>query len=68
VHLLDRAQDCTEITEQWVPKQGDTTALGDPTMFGMFRPGIRDCIKPGTARGQDTTELLTPTLLTFTQP
>jgi hypothetical protein len=67
-HLLDRSQDCTEIDEQMVPKEGSTTALGDPTLFGMFFPGIRNYIAPGTARGPDTSELLTPRILTFTQP
>jgi hypothetical protein len=65
-HLLDRPEDCTEINEQMVPKEGDTDALGDPTLFGMFWPGIRDYIKPETARGPDTTKLLTPRILTFT--
>ncbi len=68
-HLLwDRPQDCTEITEDMVPKKGDTNAIGDPTLFGMFWPGIRDYIAPGTARGPDTAKLLTPRILMFTQP
>lgn len=64
-HLLDRPDDCTEINEQMVPKKGDTDAIGDPALFGMFWPGIRDYIAPGTARGPDTTKLLTPRILTF---
>jgi hypothetical protein len=46
---------------------GDTDALGDPTLLGMFWPRIRDYIKPETARGPDTTKLLTPRILTFTR-
>lgn len=64
---LDRSLDCTEITESMVPKEGSTTALGDSTLFGMFWPGIRDYIKPGSERGPDTKKLLTPRILTFTQ-
>jgi hypothetical protein len=62
----ERPDDCTEIDADMVPIEGDTTALGDPTLFGMFWPGIRDYIKPGTARGPDTTGLLRPRVLTFT--
>ena len=51
-----------------VPRKGDTKAQGDPTLFGMFWPGIRDYIAPGTERGPDTSQLLTPRILTFTQP
>jgi hypothetical protein len=67
-HLLDRPQDCTAISEEMVPKEGDTTAMGDPTLLGMFWPGIRDYVKPGTARGPDTTGLQTPRILMFTKP
>lgn len=66
-NLVTREQDCTEITELMVPKKGDPNAPGDPTLFGMFWPGIRDYIAPGTARGPDTTKLLKPRILTFTQ-
>lgn len=66
-HLLDRPQDCTEINELMVPKKGDSNAPGDPNLFGMFWPGIRDYIAPGTARGPDTTKLLRPRILTFTR-
>ncbi len=59
-------QDCTEIDEDMVPKMGDTNALGDPALFGMFWPGIRDYTAPDSARGPDTTKLLTPRILTFT--
>jgi hypothetical protein len=64
-HLVDREQDCTAIDENMVPKQGDTDAMGDPTLFGMFVAGIRDYIAPGTKRGPDTTQLLRPRILTF---
>lgn len=56
---------CTEITEDMVPKPGDTTAIGDPALFGMCWLGIRDYIAPGTERGPDTSQLLRPRILTF---
>ncbi len=59
-------QDCTEIDKDMVPKKGDTNAPGDPALFGMFWPGIRDYTAPGSARGPDTNKLLTPRILTFT--
>ena len=59
------AQDCTSITTEMVPKQGDPTALGDPALQGMFQLGIRDYIVPGTARGADTSKLLRPRILMF---
>lgn len=66
--LLVKPEDCTEIDNQMVPETGDTNALGDPTLFGLFWPGVRDYIKPGTARGPDTTKVLRPRILTFTRP
>lgn len=62
-----RAQDCTEIGDM-VPRRGDATAPGDPELAGMFWLGIRDFVAPGTAHGPDTTQLLTPRILTFTRP
>jgi hypothetical protein len=66
--LLVKPADCTEIDTDMVPKQGDTKAPGDPTLFGMFMTWIRDYVAPGTARGPDTTKLLRPRILTFTRP
>jgi len=66
--LVDREQDCTEIDTNMVPEQGAVDAVGDPALFGMFWPGIRDYIAPGTKRGPDTTQLLRPRILTFTLP
>lgn len=60
--------DCTEIDEGMVPKQGDPDALGDPTLHGMFWPGIRDYLVPGDTHGPDTRKLLRPRILTFTTP
>jgi hypothetical protein len=51
-----------------VPEKGAINALGDPTLFGMFYPVLRDYIEPGTARGPDSTKLLRPRILTFTRP
>jgi len=62
----ERPGDCTEIDEDMVPIKGDATAIGDPALFGMFWPGIRDYIKPGSARGPGTTGQLRPRILTFT--
>lgn len=56
---------CTTITPEMVPLRGDTTAPGDPTFHGMFQVGLRDYVKPGTARGPDATKLVTPHILTF---
>jgi len=67
-NLVDGTQDCTMIDEQMVPKAGDANALGDPTLFGMFWPGVRDYIAPGTKRGPDTRQLLRPRILAFTLP
>ncbi|HYN14471.1 MAG TPA: hypothetical protein VES66_01610 [Terriglobales bacterium] len=59
---------CTTITEDMVPLQGNTTALGDPALHGMFMVALRDYIALDTERGPDSTKLLTPIILTFTQP
>ncbi len=65
--LVEREPDCTEIDTNMVPMQGQTNAVGDPALFGLFWAGIRDYIAPGTKRGPDTTQLLRPRILTFTQ-
>jgi hypothetical protein len=66
--VLDRAQDCTSITEGMLPPKAATTALGDPTLHGMFMPILRNYIVPGTTVGPDYANLLRPRVLTFTQP
>ena len=66
--LLDRPQDCTQITDQMVPPEGDTTAPGDPALKGMFWPSIRDYIAPGSARGPAYSKLLRPRILAFNKP
>ena len=65
--LVEREQDCTEIDPNMVPAQGQTNAIGDPTLFGLFWAGIRDYIAPGTKRGPNTAQLLRPRILKFTQ-
>lgn len=65
--MVEREQDCTQIDPNMVPMQGQTNVIGDPAMFGVFWAGIRDYIAPGTKRGPDTTQLLRPRILTFTQ-
>ncbi|MGW2745410.1 hypothetical protein [Streptomyces sp. NPDC001450] len=61
-------KNCTEITTRMLPSHVNTTAEGDPALHGMFMASLRDYIKPGTARGPDSSKLLTPRILTFTQP
>lgn len=64
--LPGRPQNCTEITPQMVPPKGITNAPGHPSLRGMFWPGLRDYIAPGTEYGPDTSKLLRPRILTFT--
>jgi hypothetical protein len=59
---------CTTITEDMVPRQGDTTKPGDPALQGMFEVGLRDYVAPGTQRGPDSSKMLRARILTFTQP
>lgn len=58
---------CTTITEKMVPPPG-ASAQGDPALQGMLQIGLRDYIVPETQRGPDSTKLLTPRILRFTQP
>jgi hypothetical protein len=59
---------CTEVTPDMVPRKEDTTVAGHPELRGMFWPGLREYIAPGTAHGPDTSKLLRPRILTFTTP
>jgi hypothetical protein len=59
---------CTEISPDMVPQKEDTTVDGHPALRGMFWPGLREYIAPGTAHGPDTSKLLRPRILTFTKP
>ncbi|WP_431961419.1 hypothetical protein [Actinacidiphila sp. bgisy160] len=63
----DWPKSCTGITTDMLPSRADTTAMGDPALHGMFMASLRDYVKPGTARGPDSSQLLTPRILTFTQ-
>lgn len=58
---------CTP-TEDLVPSKGDPDAMGHPALLGMFWPGLRDYMFPGSKHGPDTSKLLRPRILTFTQP
>jgi hypothetical protein len=51
---------CTEISGMSIQ--------GDPALQGMIIISLRDYIAPGTTSGPDAAELLTPRILTFTQP
>ncbi len=53
------AANCTEISG---------TTQGDPNLYGMFIFALRDYIATDTARGPDSSKLLTPRILTFTNP
>lgn len=59
---------CTEIGPDMVPRKEDASADGHPELRGMFWPGLREYIAPGTAHGPDTSKLLRPRILTFTKP
>lgn len=58
---------CTSITPAMVPLRGDSSALGDPSLHGTFQIGIRHYIRPGTARGPDSSRLIRPRVLSFTR-
>lgn len=58
---------CTPITPEMVPLRNDTAAMGDPALKGMLQLGLRHYVKPGTARGPDSTKLITPRVLKFTR-
>ena len=51
---------CTEISGM--------STQGDPGLQGMIIISLRDYIAPGTTSGPDASELLTPRILTFTEP
>lgn len=59
---------CTTITPEMVPFAGTPDAVGHPALLGMFWPGLRDYMLPGSEHGPDTSKLLRPRILTFTQP
>jgi hypothetical protein len=59
---------CTTITPDMVPLAGTPNAMGHPALLGMFWPGLRDYMFPGSEHGPDTSQLLRPRILTFTQP
>ena len=51
-------KNCTEISGM--------SEIGDPALQGMIIISLRDYIAPGTQRGPDASQLLTPRILTFT--
>ncbi|MBQ1092866.1 hypothetical protein [Streptomyces sp. B93] len=61
-------RNCTDITTEMLPSSSDPSAVGDPALRGTLVAGPRNYIKPGTERGPDSSKLLTPRVLTFTQP
>jgi hypothetical protein len=56
VNVPSGTDNCTEISG---------TTQGDPALQGMFTIGLRDYIATNTARGPDSSKLLTPRILTF---
>jgi hypothetical protein len=50
---------CTELSDE---------TLGDPTLRGSFMFSLRDYVAQGRNRGPDASYVLTPRILTFTQP
>lgn len=54
--------------ENCSPTDGVQPPIGDPALHGMFIIALRDYIALGTQRGPDSSKLLTPRILTFTQP
>jgi len=54
--------------ESCSPTDGVQPAIGDPALRGMFIIALRDYIALGTQRGPDPSKLLTPRILTFTEP
>ena len=52
---------CTTITEDMVPPLGEGK-------LGLFTPGVRNYIRPGTERGPLSSEQLRPWIIRFTQP
>ncbi|MGW3357180.1 hypothetical protein ACWDFL_17425 [Streptomyces bungoensis] len=61
-------ENCTRISPDLLPTRANTSAEGDPALHGAFMASLRDYVKPGTARGPDSTKVLTPRILSFTQP
>ncbi|MFO7532482.1 MAG: hypothetical protein R6W93_08460 [Candidatus Limnocylindrales bacterium] len=59
---------CTPLTPEMVPRTGTPDAMGHPALLGMFWPGLRDYMLPDSEHGPDTSKLLRPRILTFTQP
>ncbi|MFR9797691.1 hypothetical protein ACL02U_17550 [Streptomyces sp. MS06] len=65
--LPDWPRNCSSISTQLLPSHLDTAAEGDPALHGEFMAALRDYVKPGTERGPDSSKLLYPRILTFTQ-
>jgi len=57
--------ECTTVTPDMIPLEGDETALGDPTLHGWFSMAVRSYVKPGSERGPDPAKQLRPHALTF---
>jgi hypothetical protein len=60
--------ECTTVTPEMIPLDGDDTALGDPGLPGWFSMAVRSYVKPGSERGPDPSKQLTPHALTFYVP
>jgi len=58
---------CTTITTDLIPLAGDTSALGDSDLHGMFSVAVRSYVVPGFERGPDPQLQLPPHILTFSR-
>jgi len=57
--------ECTTVTPDMIPLEGDDEALGDKDLHGFFSMAVRSYVKPGSERGPDATQQLAPHALTF---
>jgi len=60
--------ECTTVTPEMIPLEGDDEALGDQHLHGFFSMAVRSYVKPDTERGPDATGQLPPHALKFYLP
>lgn len=59
-NVPEALENCTEISGM--------STIGDPDLQGQIMISLRDYIAPGTTSGPDSNLLLTPRIISFTQP
>ncbi len=57
--------ECTTVTPDMIPLDGDYSAPGDRELHGKFSMAVRSYVKPGSERGPDPDKQLAPHALTF---